>query len=99
MKCPNCKIEITINQKDCLKVGFLHRIFDCTNCAIKLGNPVKGECIRRVAFLFLISGILSFGGRWSMPEPTPTLFILTGIGLLILAAKQMAYAVVYKKTH
>jgi hypothetical protein len=33
-------------------VGFLHRIFDCTNCAIKLSNPVKGECIRRFAFLF-----------------------------------------------
>ena len=99
MKCPNCKIEIALNKKDCIKVGFLHRTFDCTNCAIKLSNPVKGECIRRVAFLFLFSGILSFGGRWSMPEPTPTFFILIGVGLLILAAKEMTYAVVYKKTH
>jgi hypothetical protein len=34
-----------------------------------------------------------------MPEPTPTFFILIGVGLLILAAKEMTYAVVYKKTH
>jgi hypothetical protein len=98
MKCPNCKIEITINKKDYVKVGFLHRVFDCANCATKLSNPIKGECIRRAAFIFLIAGILSFGGRWSIPEPIPTIFILMGVGLLIFAAKQMAFAVEYKKT-
>jgi hypothetical protein len=61
-------------------------------------NPMKGELIRLIAVGVLGVGIVTFGGKWSMPEPAPTLLILLGIALLVLGAKLMAYAILYKKT-
>jgi hypothetical protein len=98
MKCPTCKAELFIKKDNSKKSGFFRRVFDCSNCATTLTNPAKGERIRLIAVIFLIVGILSFGGKWSVPEPAPTLLILVGITLLILGAKLMAYATLYKKT-
>lgn len=98
MKCPTCKFDINIIKSNSKRAGFFRRVFDCSNCATTLTNPAKGERIRLIAVIFLIVGILTFGGKWSVPEPAPTLLILVGIALLILGAKLMAYASLYKET-
>ena len=97
MKCPTCEFEIDIKKSNFKNAGFFRRIFNCSNCATTLTNPSKGERIRLIAVVFLIVGIFTFGGRWSVPEPAPTLLILAGIALLILGAKLMAYATLYTK--
>lgn len=93
-----CSFEFNLKKIDTYKSGVFRRDFSCSNCAARLTNSIKGERIRIVALSFLVIGIVTFGDKWPVAEPVPTLLILVGIALLIFSAKLVTYTALYKKT-